>query len=85
MYDDKKEILKLETYAFYMESDLSVYCFPFQVDFVDVSRNNFIYQRREEFNEFILLDKNTFTLIGFHEFRITTCLGLLMEKVIHQS
>ena len=81
---DKKEILKLETYAFYMESDLNVYCSPLKVEFVDASSNSFIFQRREDFNEFILLDKQTFTLIGFHKFGITTCLGLLMEKCVHE-
>ena len=50
---DKKEILKLETYAFYLKPDLSVSCLPFKIDYVDNGRKTFIHQRREEFNDFI--------------------------------
>ena len=82
--DNKKEILKLETYAFYMESDLSVYCTPLKVEFVDIDRNNFTYELREEFSDFILLDKQTFTLIGFHDFNFRSCLGLLMENCVYE-
>ena len=83
---DKNEILKLDTYAFYLKSDLSVSCMPFKIEFIDKERNTFVHQRKEEFTDFILLDKNTFTLIGFHEFDLPFGkpgnLGILMEKVI---
>ena len=83
---DKKEILKLETYAFYLKQDLNVSCLPLKVEYVDSGRNNFIHLRREEFNDFILIDKNTFTLIGFHEFDLPfakpSTLGILMDQIV---
>ena len=82
----KQELLKSKVYAFYLESDLSLCCIPASIEYVD--GNNFIYEYKGDYNDYIIIEINTFTLIGFYEmikngFKKTKN-GFLMDKIINE-